>query len=154
MAACRICQHARRAEIDQSLSGGISLRTLEAQYHLSRSALHRHQKEHLMSQDHDRAVPAADETSATSAWQQLMQYAEQLIEHADHADPRNHLRQVIQNTSRILPLLVQAAARQAGESLALPEHCMPPQFKPGKDGYPMNPNSWRTEGRDPAFSAR
>lgn len=47
---CSVCSHEKRTEIDRLLLTGTSLRDIAGQFRLSRSALHRHQNEHLSDQ--------------------------------------------------------------------------------------------------------
>ena len=44
---CSICQHDQKAEIDLLLASGTSIRDTAGQYHLSKSSVSRHKKEHL-----------------------------------------------------------------------------------------------------------
>ncbi len=44
---CTVCRHPQRVAIDQSLVAGGSLRDIAGQYGLSKSAVERHQAEHL-----------------------------------------------------------------------------------------------------------
>ena len=44
--ACRVCTRPELQRINEALSQGVSLRALEEQFHVSRSALSRHQQGH------------------------------------------------------------------------------------------------------------
>jgi DNA-binding transcriptional ArsR family regulator len=44
---CTICAHEKRAEIDQALINGLSIRDIAEQFDLSQSAVHRHSTNHI-----------------------------------------------------------------------------------------------------------
>ena len=47
MSRCSICAHPNHAQIDALLISGTSIRDIAGQYHLSKSSVSRHKKEHL-----------------------------------------------------------------------------------------------------------
>src|SRR5262249_33189853 len=87
MTPCTICAHPERAPIDAALTvGEPSLRTLEATYNVSRSALSRHSKEHTsMSQPHDYTHAPAETLTATPDFAELMHLAEGLVAQGEYA---------------------------------------------------------------------
>src|SRR5215469_14126053 len=103
MMYCTVCAHPDKASIEAALLvGEPSLRTLEATYNVSRSALSRHSKENAVSRIQFTDESAATETVAAVDFVALMHHAAQLVEQAEYADPRTHLRQVAINMSRLL----------------------------------------------------
>ena len=93
---CTVCDHAERAEIDRALIRGTPLRDIAGHYGLTKSAVERHQKEHL-----PKVLMAAHEAEerVTAAallrdLRRLQRRAEAILDRADGDDDALALKAV------------------------------------------------------------
>jgi transposase-like protein len=85
---CTVCDHTARADVDRALVRGAALRDVAGQYGLSKSAVERHQKEHLPRVLTD-AAAEEERTTAAALLADLRRYvarAEGILERADGKD--------------------------------------------------------------------
>ena len=85
---CTVCDHSERAEIDRTLIRGTPLRDIAGRFRLTKSAVERHQKEHLPKLLTD-AAEAEERTTAAallSDLRRLQRRAEAILDRAEGTD--------------------------------------------------------------------
>ena len=112
---CTICTHAERAAIDVALVTGESLRDIAGQYHLSKSALERHRRDHLpgalATAREAEQVADADDLLAQLAG--LKVDARRIGQKAEDVAEFPAALQAIREQARIIELLLKVAGELA-----------------------------------------
>lgn len=109
---CTVCDHAQVDEIDAALAAGdLSLRMLEAQYGVSRSALSRHHRDHMLS-------PQPEAAESPGGWAALQADAQAALAAAQAKGSLPAINAALQTMVRVLqskPPETAAAAVSAGD---------------------------------------
>src|SRR5690606_14632570 len=110
---CTVCGHEKVEEINRLLLEGVSLRDLAGQYSISKTALHRHKKDHLPAKL-VKAQEAREIAKADSLLDQVIELRDKALSILDKAEQAGDLRTALQGVREAKGCL-ELLARLQGE---------------------------------------
>ena len=110
---CTVCEHEKVEEINRLLLEGVSLRDIAGQYSISKTALHRHKKDHLPAKL-VKAQEAREIAKADSLLDQVTELRDKALSILDKAEQAGDLRTALQGVREAKGCL-ELLARLQGE---------------------------------------